>query len=230
MTDFTQRLAIAYSKRKQISANRYSLLNPATLYMAQGREKGVLRILKDKCAVNLSGKLILDVGCGSGGGLLDFVRYGANPKNLYGIDLLPERVKSAEQKLPYSNIYQGDAASGLPWPDSRFDIATQLTVFTSILEMDVKQALAKEIIRVLKPKGFLLWYDFHFDNPSNKDVKGVKKAEIEQLFPRCVVSLERITLAPPLSRLIAPYSTICCALLEKMKFLNTHYIGYIQKP
>jgi len=229
MTNSAQRLAAAYDRRKTNTDDRYSFFNAANLHMVQMRERKTLELFKLLGITNFAEKKILDIGCGGGRELVNFVRYGAEMKNCHGIDLLEERVAAAKQKLPSSRILCGDAASNLPWPDGHFDVITQFTVFTSILESDVKSSLAKEILRVLSPNGILLWYDFHIDNPRNPDVKGVKKAEIKMLFPDCRVVLNKITLAPPLIRLIAPYSTIFCAFLEKLQFLNTHYLGYIQK-
>src|SRR5207245_4975939 len=103
------------------------------------------------------------------------------------------------------------------------------TAFTSILDSRMKRTIASEMVRVLKPHGLILWYDYHVNNPRNPDVRGVKKQEIHQLFPGCRIALERITLAPPLVRLLAPYSWLACCLLEGIPFLCTHYLGVIQK-
>jgi ubiquinone/menaquinone biosynthesis C-methylase UbiE len=93
----------------------------------------------------------------------------------------------------------------------------------------MKQRIAKEMLRVLKPLGIILWYDFHMNNPRNPDVRGVKKKEIYELFPDCDIRLKRVTLAPPLARAIAPYSWLACYILEKIPLLRTHYLGVIRK-
>jgi len=85
------------------------------------------------------------------------------------------------------------------------------------------------MLRVLKPEGIIIWYDFHINNPKNPDVRGVKKKEIHELFPNCEIYLKRITLAPPLTRLIAPCSPLVCYILEKLRIFNTHYIGVIKR-
>jgi hypothetical protein len=74
-----------------------------------------------------------------------------------------------------------------------------------------------------------LWYDYLVNNPRNPDVRGVPKSEIAQLFPHCRMRLQRITLAPPLVRSLAPYSWMTCELLAKIPLLCTHYLGAIQK-
>jgi len=93
----------------------------------------------------------------------------------------------------------------------------------------MKKKIAEEMLRVLKADGFILWYDFRMNNPKNPDVKRVKKKEIYELFPNCEIYLKRITLAPPLTRLIAHHSQFVCYILEKLKIFNTYYIGVIKK-
>ena len=36
------------------------------------------------------------------------------------------------------------------------------------------------------------------DNPRNPNVRGIRADEIRALFPRCDISLRRVTLAPPI--------------------------------
>ena len=85
------------------------------------------------------------------------------------------------------------------------------------------------MLRVLKADGFIIWYDFFVRDPRNNDVKGITKREISELFPGCLVTLQRVSVAMPLVRLIAPRSWALCYLLEKIKVLNTHYLGLIRK-
>jgi len=187
-----------------------------------------LRVIKKFVGSELLDKKILDVGCGSGGMLRRFIDYGALPENLYGIDLLPDRIEMAKKLSPHINFYLGNAAK-LPFEDDFFDIVMQFTVFTSILDYSLKQKIAQEMLRVLKPDGIIIWYDYWISKPTNPDVKGVGKREIKKLFPNCKFEFHNITLAPPIARLIAPWSYLLCYLLEKMKFLNTHYLVIIRK-
>lgn len=91
----------------------------------------------------------------------------------------------------------------------------------------MKMRIAAEMRRVLKPDGLILWYDYHMNNPNNPDVRGVKAGEIHALFPGSDIRLEKITLAPPLARLLAPCSWLLCDLLGNFPFLCTHYLGVI---
>jgi hypothetical protein len=125
-------------------------------------------------------------------------------------------------------ICQGNAAS-LQFPDEMFDLVLQSTVFTSVLDHRMKTQMAAEMCRVLRPNGLILWYDYHMNNPRNPDVKGVKLQEIKSLFPNCEIRMKRITLAPPITRAIAPYSWLLCYVLNKVPWLCSHYIGAIRK-
>jgi ubiquinone/menaquinone biosynthesis C-methylase UbiE len=160
--------------------------------------------------------------------LRDFLRYGALPENCYGIDLIPERIKQAKRVYPNMH-FQCRNAERLSFDDNYFDIITCFTVFSSIRNKDMKQKISKEMFRVLRPNGIIIWYDCFRNNPKNPDVKGIKKKEICELFSFCRIFFRRVTLAPPLARMIAPYSHLACYLLEKIKVLNTHYMSIIQK-
>lgn len=172
--------------------------------------------------------VVLDVGCGGGGELRNMIRYGAIPSNLHGIDLLPDRIAAARMLSPNIDFVCGDA-SKLPYEDESMDVVMQFTVFTSILEGKMKRDIAREMLRVLKRDGIILWYDFHTDNPANPNVRAVKKKEIYELFKNCEIYLKRTTLAPPIARAIAPFSNILCQILEKIPLLRTHYLGIVRK-
>jgi SAM-dependent methyltransferase len=198
------------------------------LFIVQCRDRAIIEAFKLHGITALENKKILDIGCGGGRELVTLIRYGARPENLFGIDLLQSRIDNARQINSHIDFRCGDAAS-LPYGDDSFDIVLQFTVFTSILETRMKRDIAREMLRILNPAGIILWYDYHMNNPKNSDVRAVKKKEIHELFPGCEIHLKRITLAPPLVRLIAPYSWIACYLLEKLNVFNTHYLGVIKK-
>jgi hypothetical protein len=84
-------------------------------------------------------------------------------------------------------------------------------------------------VALLRSEGIILWYDYHVNNSWNKDVRGVNRREITQLFPDCRIELKRTTLLPPLARFLAPYSYLGCYLLAKVPLLCTHYLGVIRK-
>jgi len=221
------RIRAAYAKRQK--STRYSMFTPAQLFIIQELIQKLIFLLRQHGLTGLEAKRILEIGCGAGFWLREFVQLGAVPDNLFGIDLLADPIAEGRLLCPESVRLQCQSAASLSFPDGSFDLILQATVFTSILDSTMKQQVASEMLRVVKPDGLILWYDYHVNNPYNPDVRGIKKREIHQLFPHCRIDLRRITLAPPLTRLIAPYSWLACYLLEKMPLLCTHYLGVIQK-
>jgi SAM-dependent methyltransferase len=222
------RIRAAYAKREEDDP-RYSWSSPGYQLMVQQRERRLLALLRRYGFAALECKTILEVGSGTGQWLRDFVKWGARPENITGIDLLPERVSRARRLCPPAVRIECASAAALPFSDGTFDLVLQSTVFTSILDAGMKQQVASEMLRVARRDGIILWYDYHVNNPWNNDVRGVKRREIYQLFPNCRIKLERVTLLPPLARILAPYSYLGCCLLEKLPPLCTHYLGVIRK-
>ena len=222
------RIRAAYARREENDV-RYSWISAGYQFVMQQRERRLLHLLGRYGFAALESKRILEVGCGTGQWLRDFIKWGARPENTTGIDLLQDRVATARRLCPPAVRIQCASAAQLPFSNERFDIVLQSTVFTSILDRDLRQQIAAEMMRVVKPEGLILWYDYHVNNPWNKDVRGVKRQEIYQLFPNCGIDLERITLLPPLARVMTQYSYLTCYLLEKIPPLCTHYLGAIRK-
>lgn len=164
--------------------------------MVQERERQLLALLRRYGSAPLTPKKILEIGCGTGYWLRKFIKWGARPENITGIDLLPDRFTEATHLCPVTVNLLCANASHLEFEDSTFDLVLQSTVFTSILDPIMKQQVAGEMLRVLKPEGLILWYDYHMNNPRNPDVKDVKSREIHALFPGRQIRLHRVTLAP----------------------------------
>ena len=225
------RIRDAYARRTTGScAGLYSFFNRGNLFMLQERECRVLSVLERAGWSSLQAVRILDVGCGAGFWIRDLIRWGADPRHITGVDLLEQRVEEARGLSPEGVSIHCRNAAALEFPDESFDLIIQSTVFTSILNRDVQQRLAREMVRVLRPNGLILWYDFHMNNPRNPDVRGVTRREIQGLFKGCKIELRRITLAPPITRVVAPLSWWACQFFSLIPFLCTHYLGTIRKP
>lgn len=150
------------------------------------------------------------------------------PENLFGVDLLPHRIQEARRKSPKWMTLRCEDASQLSFGDESFDLLIVMTVFSSILDGNLRVLLAREMLRVLRRDGSILWYDFHVNNPRNPDVRRVTNQEIRDLFPDCNVELHRLTLAPPLGRAVARLP-ILYWLLSNVHFFRTHYLGWITR-
>lgn len=225
-----KRIVEEYKNRKeQIPKARYSLFSPSNLLIVQQRERLLLSLLRNSGLSQLDQHKILDLGCGTGFWLREFIQWGAQPGSLYGVDLLEERIIEAKKKCPDETHLHSGTASSIQYPDQFFDIVLQATVMSSILQPSLREQIAGEMLRVVKKRGVIIWYDFFMNNPNNKQVRGITKQEIKKLFPGCRIILKRTTLAPPLGRWVAPYSDFLGILFESLPFLCTHYIGIISK-
>jgi SAM-dependent methyltransferase len=225
----TEEIKKRYERRKNLpEKKRYSYFNTGNLFIIQERQRKIIGLLKRNGFEDLGDKTILDVGCGNGGWMRDFVQWGAKPELLFGIDLLAERIEEARKSNPNMSFVCASAEK-MAFNNGTFDLVVVSTCFTSIFDDAMKNRIAKEILRVLKKDGLVLWYDFRYNNPRNLDVKGIKKKEIVELFGDCDYDFKSVTLAPPIVRTLAPISWLACELLAMIPSLKTHYLAIIRK-
>jgi ubiquinone/menaquinone biosynthesis C-methylase UbiE len=173
------------------------------------------------------GDRCLEVGFGSLGWLGDLITWGVCETDIHGIELSAVRAKQAQEVLPMADLRVGDATS-LPWGNNTFELVITSTVFTSILDANMRRLVAQEITRVLVTGGALLWYDFRVNNPRNRNVRKVSRREIRQLFPQLDGKIESVSLAPPLARLLASNLPLA-VLLEAIPLLRTHLLAVLVK-
>ncbi len=189
-----------------------------------------MRLLRDAGLLPLAGRRVLDAGCGDGGVLRDLIRLGADPACLTGIDLLPARVERARELTAGVRFDEGDAQS-LPYEAGAFDLVLGFTLLSSIMDGAARRRVASEIARVCAPGGAVVLYDFWI-NPFNRDALPLKRDQVRELFPGWTASFRSTTLAPPLTRLLAPLpgGHIACTLLEVLPFLRTHFLVALRPP
>jgi ubiquinone/menaquinone biosynthesis C-methylase UbiE len=205
----------------------YSWSEPAYRFMMHALERRVLRLLMSRSLLPLRGTEVLEVGCGTGYWLRELVKWGADPERVTGVDLMPERLRAARQRCPASVRVIGAGADALPLPAGRFDLVIQAMLFSSILDPDRRRRAAAELLRVVRPGGYILWYDFFVRRPGNRDVVPISRREISALFAGQQVTLRRATLAPPIMRLLAPHAELSCWMLERIPLLRTHFLGLV---
>lgn len=224
------RIRAEYSRRRrEIPADFYQWNRPVNLFIQCQLMRDAIALLDRAKLFPLKGFKVADIGCGGGGWLLEFAQWGAEAKNLAGIDLNERRLAEAALMVAGADLRAG-TADNLPWVDSSFDLVSQFTLFSSILSNAMRDAVAAEMLRILKPGGAVLWYDLLLNNPRNPNVRGIGLAEIHRMFPNCAVMTRRVTLAPPLARFVVPRSWILASMLETIPWLRTHHLHLIRKP
>jgi ubiquinone/menaquinone biosynthesis C-methylase UbiE len=225
----SERIRDEYRRRdRDVRRLRYAPWDPAEMLMRANRKRLAAGLLHGAHVFPGPGAPCLEVGCGRLGWLADLLTWGVREGDLSGIDLDASRLADARASLPAADLRVGDGTR-LPWGDESFALVVTSTVFSSILDPEVRRLVAREVARVLRPGGALLWYDLRVDNPRNHQVRGIGRAELARLFPDLTVTLRSATLAPPLARLVAPRSWALATLIETIPLARTHFVGVLVK-
>jgi predicted O-methyltransferase YrrM len=220
----TEQIKIRYEKRKNNpSVQNHHSSKTFISYMTAERTKAFTFLLKNHFQDKLNSISLIEIGAGNGGNINFFKQLNLPVEKLFANELQEDRLKNLHENHPDIQILSGDARTLLPNYSGAFDVVFQSTVFTSILDQEFKKDLASCCLQMLKPGGIVLWYDFAFDNPKNKDVKGIKKKEIMSLFPNCHIHFQKVTLAPPIGRRVGKLYPI----FNSLPFLRTHLIAFI---
>lgn len=229
MSEEQDRIAQAYRGYEETkAAERWSLANPGNRAALDERQRTVRELLTQRGWIPLGSRRVLEVGCGTGAELLRLLEYGGKVENLVGVDLLPDRVAAARRAHPNLDVRVANAEH-LDFPDAAFDLVLAITLFSSIKDRAMSRRVADEILRVMKPGGALLWYDFRYDNPRNRKVRGMTQDDIRGLFPALAGELRKITLLPPLSRRLGPLTPALYPAFSAVPRLRTHLVGLLEK-
>lgn len=174
----------------------------------------------------LSGRTILEVGCGRGAILEDLAILGARPDRMRGVDISAERLSHVPEPLR-SSVILADA-SALPFADRSFDIVGQFTTFSSMLDGAMRAAAAREMARVVRPGGAIVWYDMRRTSRRSRTV-ALGGEDVRALFPGFSLDVRTVTLAPPLARRIGPRLAALSRALEAIPPLRTHLLVVLRE-
>ena len=149
-------------------------------FIAPGGEGNVDRIVE---GVDLQGKRVLELGSGAGGGTLVLAsKYGAS--SVVGLELEAPLVELSSQyardaglsdKIEFRCVEPGP----LPVEDASFDAFYASGV---ICHIEDRPSLFRDVLRILKPGGILLGYDW-FPTTLSDDINHWMKAAGLNLFP-----------------------------------------------
>ena len=139
-------LKTGYDFTKEEIIEKYSVLD---------QRRGLGKVFNERVIAlsgNLSGKKILDAGCGFGELLVALEKcYSAS--HLYGVDLIDVRIKEVSDKSGKIVIKKGDIQEKIPFEDNYFDLAFCTETLEHLKNPD---HCLQEIIRVLKRTGFIV--------------------------------------------------------------------------
>ncbi len=107
-------------------------------------------IMFELVPVDLNGKKLLDIGCGPGIHIKEYVERGAE---CIGIDLSNEMIKLAKNYCPQAKFESGNVYD-LKFDNDSFDILTASFVIDHVRDLD---KAVKEIKRVLKRGGLFIF-------------------------------------------------------------------------
>lgn len=230
MTVHDEPKAVAERYARRGDVDRYSPLRAEVWQTLHERQRALLRLWAQIGVHDLASLRLTEVGCGSGGNLLELLQLGFAADKLTGIELLADRHRAARTRLPAATAVLLGDASQAPIEAGSQDIVLQSTVFSSLLDGAFQQQLAAAMWSWLKPGGAVLWYDFAVDNPFNADVRGVPMARVRELFPASRMVWRRVTLAPPLARVLCRVHPSLYGAANLLPWLRTHRLAWIEKP
>jgi SAM-dependent methyltransferase len=215
-------------RRGAVTPALYAWHRPEVVSQAAARSRALAGLLACTVGTDLSPLRVLDVGCGNGGFLRQLIDWGATPAYLTGCEQQPERLEQARLHT----------APGVRWhlgqldtlPDDSADLVSAHTVFSAILDEDLRRKLAWEMWRVLKPGGWSMIFDLRYSNPRNKHVRKVSDVELLRFWPTEQRHYRTLILAPPLSRTISRLPWLVPEMLSALvPLLRSHFIYMARK-
>jgi SAM-dependent methyltransferase len=223
-----ERIRGVYQQRAGAVSAQYAWHRLENLQQNAARARVLAPLLTNAFGTDLSTLRMLDVGCGTGALLRQFISWGADPGKLTGTEFQQDRLDLARRSTaPGVHWHLGGldfAATG------SVDLASAETVFSSILDPGLRRSLAREMWRTVKPGGWCMVFDFRYDNPRNPNVRKVSQAELREYWPADQHQYRTLLLAPPIARRLARAPVWATELLSAaMPVLRSHFIFMARK-
>jgi hypothetical protein len=105
-----------------------------------------------------------------------------------------------------------------------------ITLFSSLPTTDLEMSVAREVARVVRPGGAVIWYDLRYQSPWNRAVHALDEERISRLFPGWKRGLRPFSLLPPLARRLGRATPVLYPILHAVPALRSHLIGVLQRP
>ncbi|MFZ5800413.1 MAG: methyltransferase domain-containing protein [Candidatus Omnitrophota bacterium] len=116
------------------------------------------------------GELVLDLGCGGGLDLYFYAKAVGTKGKVYGLDISEAMVNRAKENMKKAGIENVEITMGhsdkLPFNDNFFDVVASNGIYN--LSPD-KEAVMKQVYRVLKPGGMTVFCEIVLKEPLPED-------------------------------------------------------------
>jgi SAM-dependent methyltransferase len=218
-----ERIRAEYEARDAAATSPYRWDNPGYVAYMQILERALLKAFRD-AGIRLEGSRVLDIGAGTGYFLHRLQEYGAG--ECHGIDLMESRIAEGRESYPTLELRVGSATE-LPYGDGEFDLVTQFTCLSSILDDDVRALAAREMRRV--SGGWVLSYDMRGlrlpgrRNAADTPTVGLDRDQLARLFGAPTL-LRRVMPPFELTQLAGRHELLARAA-AKLPPLRSHYLG-----
>ena len=125
----------------------------------EGRWEKVARAIAENYKLPPNPK-ILDIGCGKGFLLYDFLKVIPDAK-VHGIDISPYAIANSKEEI--RDRLRVGSATRLPWPDDHFDLVISITTLHNLHAFELDLAL-REMERVGKVNKYLCVESYRNEN------------------------------------------------------------------
>lgn len=199
-------------------ADRNDLLtNPEVVFQTFAFDRANIRAL-GQMDLDREAATILDVGCGTGAGLIPLLRLGFEQKQMSGVDISPERIQQARKALPLAD-FRCEGADAMSYSDNSFDLVLESTMFV-LLPDAMARKIARDMIRVTKPGGYLMLIDWRYSRPGSDVYSAMSKRRVAELFDAAgatsLVARESGALVPPVGRVLSKYAPSLYFLVQAL--------------
>jgi SAM-dependent methyltransferase len=202
----------------------WSPVNPLALFYRHLFEEELTALFRRE-KLNLSNKRIVEAGCGYGEKTRFLIELGARPENIYAFDTDAKVIGKAASTIEGPTFMLTDGTA-LPYPKDSFDVAI-LFLYISVVEPGTTRRLAaNEITRILKPDGFIVWYDTI--EKGGGYLWGLEPEEIAGLFPGYEPRFRQFGLRYSWATRTVYKSFETARLLARSGLAKSHVIGIIK--
>lgn len=226
----TDRIKEVYSK--YLSSNIFNDLYGSfgiNTYHNYVFEKELLKYFFSRNIPEFNRKKVLDVGTGAAEILFFFLKHGITLKNIFGLELLLLRAEKVKKKYGFFQFLNANGEN-IPFADKCMDIITLTYVFSSIIEDKMCYNIGKEMLRVIKDDGIIIWYDSYGGKKLSENTRSYKENDIKQFFPDCEYEFKRIGLGKIFNKRIEKYSWLIADVVSAIfPFLNCMQLCIIKK-